>query len=146
MTTPARPRARAILDTNVFLSGIFFGGVPGRIQDAWQAGHLALVLSPAILGEYHRVGAELAVRYPQAAALLHPLLAIVAQSATMVNAPELSEPVSADPDDDKFLACAVASRTHVIVSGDKHLLRVSGWNRIEVLTPRQMADRYKLDR
>lgn len=136
MTTPARPRARAILDTNVFLSGIFFGGVPGRILDAWQAGHLALVLSPA----------ELAVRYPQAAALLHPLLAIVAQSATMVNAPELLEPVSADPDDDKFLARAVASRTHVIVSGDKHLLRVSGWNRIEVLTPRQMADRYKLDR
>lgn len=146
MTPPVRPRARVILDTNVFLSGIFFGGVPGRILEAWQTGHFALVLSPAILAEYHRAGVELAVRYPQAAALLDPLLAIVAQSATVVNAPELSEPVSVDPDDDKFLACAVASRTRVIVSGDKHLLRVSGWNSIEVLTPRQMTDRYKLDR
>lgn len=140
-----RPLAYVILDTNVFLSGVFFGGVPGRILDAWQAGHLALILSPAILTEYHRAGAELAIRYPQTAVLLDPLLALVAQSATMVNAPELSEPVSADTDDDKFLACAIASRARVIVSGDKHLLRVSGWNRIEVLTPRQVIDRYKFD-
>ena len=76
--------------------------------------------------------------------LLNPLLALVAQSATVVNAPELPEPVSADADDDKFLACAVASRTRVIVSGDKHLLRISGWNSIEVLTPRQVIDRYNL--
>ncbi|MDB4915976.1 MAG: hypothetical protein JWM95_3620 [Gemmatimonadetes bacterium] len=47
-----------------------------------------------------------------------------------------------DPDDDKFLTCAVASDTQVIVSGDKHLLDVSGWNGIEVLTPRQTFDRY----
>ena len=139
-----RPHARVVLDTNVFLSGVFFDGVPGRILDAWQAGHLALILSPAILAEYHRAGAELAIRYPQAAVLLDPLLALVAQSATVVNAPELPEPVSADADDDKFLACAVASRTRVIVSGDKHLLRISGWNSIEVLTPRQVIDRYNL--
>lgn len=43
----------AILDTNVLLSGIFFGGVPGRLLTAWQDERLALVLSPAILAEYH---------------------------------------------------------------------------------------------
>ena len=47
-----------------------------------------------------------------------------------------------DPADDKFLACALASGTRVIVSGDKHLLRVSGWQRIEVVTPRQCVDWY----
>ena len=51
MTTRARPDVRVVLDTNVLLSGIFFGGLPGRLLDAWQSGQLALVLSPAILTE-----------------------------------------------------------------------------------------------
>jgi len=136
---------RVVLDTNVLLSGIFFGGVPGRLLDAWQNGQLALVLSPAILTEYRRAGAQLVVRYPSTVTTLDPILALLAQAATIVNAPALPAAVSADPDDDKFLACALASRTPVIVSGDKHLLRVSGWSGIEVLTPRQLIDRYRLD-
>ena len=136
---------RVVLDTNVLLSGIFFGGLPGRILDAWQSGQLTLVLSPAIMAEYHRAGAALAARYPSAKAPLDPILALLAQAAMIVNAPALAAAVSADPDDDKFLACALASRTPVVVSGDKHLLQVSGWRGIEVLTPRQVIDRYRID-
>lgn len=55
---------RLILDTNVLVSGIFFGGPPGRILDAWASGAVELVLSPAILEEYRRVGAALANRHP----------------------------------------------------------------------------------
>jgi predicted nucleic acid-binding protein len=62
--------------------------------------------------------------------------------AILVNAPPLAEPVSEDPDDDMFLAAAIAGRARVIVSGDKHLLRVSGWQQIEVLKARQFVDRY----
>lgn len=137
----ARP-LRVILDTNVLLSGIFFGGVPGRLLTAWQDDRLALVLSPAILAEYHEAGAVLAARYPAIAAPLDSILSLLAQTATIVDAPALAEAVSADPDDDKFLACAIASRTPLIVSGDKHLLHVSGWNGITVVTPRQCADQY----
>jgi putative PIN family toxin of toxin-antitoxin system len=133
---------RAILDTNVLLSGIFFGGVPGRLLTGWQDDRLALVLSPAILAEYHEAGAELAVRYPALAAPLDSILTLLAQTATIVEAPALGERVSADPDDDKFLACALVSRRPLIVSGDKHLLRVSGWRGIMVVTPRQCVDRY----
>ena len=50
--------------------------------------------------------------------------------------------MSADPDDDKFLACAIAARTPLIVSGDKHLLQVSGWSGITIVTPRQCVERY----
>lgn len=111
---------------------------------AWQEGCLTLVLSPPILAEYHRAGEALAARYAGIGAALDPLLALVAQSAMMMDAPDLAQAVSADPDDDKFLACAVASRTSVIVSGDKHLLRVSGWSGIDVLTPRQVFVRYRI--
>jgi putative PIN family toxin of toxin-antitoxin system len=133
---------RVILDTNVLLSGIFFGGVPGRLLTAWQDDRLALVLSPAILAEYHEAGAVLAARYATIATSLDSILALLAQTATIVDAPALSERVSADPDDDKFLACAIAARTPLIVSGDKHLLHVSGWSGITIVTPRHCVDRY----
>ena len=58
------------MDTNVLMSGIFFGGVPGRVIDAWMDGSLELVLSPEILDEYRRVGAELGGRYPERATAL----------------------------------------------------------------------------
>jgi predicted nucleic acid-binding protein len=60
VSTRARPDVRVVLDTNVLLSGIFFGGLLGRLLHAWQSGQLALVLSPAILAEDHRAGAALA--------------------------------------------------------------------------------------
>jgi predicted nucleic acid-binding protein len=52
----------------------------------------------------------------------------------------LPEPVCEDPDDDKFIACAVASRCKVIVSGDRHLLKLSGFGGIKVMRPGQFMD------
>jgi predicted nucleic acid-binding protein len=46
-----------IFDTNVLLSGIFFGGVPGRLLTAWQESRMQLVLSPDILAEYYEAAA-----------------------------------------------------------------------------------------
>lgn len=54
---------RIVLDTNVFVSAVFFGGVPGRILEAWRDGRLQLVLSAGILDEYQRVGQALSAQY-----------------------------------------------------------------------------------
>jgi len=77
---------RIIVDTNVLMSGVFFGGVPGRILDAWAEGRLELVLSPDILQEYRRVGAELAARYPERSGALAPALTLIAMNAILVSA------------------------------------------------------------
>lgn len=53
---------RIVLDTNIFVSAVFFGGVPGRILGAWRDGRLQLVLSAAILNEYQHVGQALSAR------------------------------------------------------------------------------------
>ncbi len=134
------------LDTNVLVSGIFFGGVPGRVLTAWSIGQVQLVLSPTILEEYRRVGADLASRHPERVAVLEPVLALLAMNAAIVDAPPLTERVSADPADDMFLAAALASRTRLIVSGDQHMLEVSGWRGITVLTPRQFVDQHVVAR
>ena len=74
--------------------------------------------------------------------VLESILTLIAMHAILVDAPQLPGRVSSDPADDMFLAAALASQTGIIVSGDKHLLAVSGWRGIEVLTPRQFVDRH----
>ena len=131
---------KVVLDTNVLVSGLIFGGVPGQILTAWTSGAFMLLVSPSILGEYRRVGRELAKGRPALDAALDALLALVAVHATVVHAPPLGALVSADPDDEQFLAAALAGGAPWIVSGDKHLLAVSGWSGITVLKPRAFVD------
>jgi putative PIN family toxin of toxin-antitoxin system len=133
---------RVVLDTNVVVSGVFFGGVPGKLLSAWSAGAFVLVLSPAILEEYRRVGHELGSRYPAVGAAFEPVLTLIAMNAVIVDAPPLTVPVSADAGDDMFLAVALAAKAAVIVSGDQDLLEVSGWRGVDVLTPRQFLERH----
>jgi uncharacterized protein len=128
---------KVVLDTNVFVSGVFFSGPPFEILNAWRHGKLTLVVSPEILAEYERVGQELANEFGTVD--LAPFLELLALKGEIVNAPALAEQVCSDPDDDKFLACALASNTKVISSGDKALLRTSGYAGIEVLTPREFV-------
>ena len=47
-----------------------------------------------------------------------------------------------DPEDDKFFACAITSDSRVIISGDKHLLKVSGYHGIKVLKARAFVENY----
>lgn len=132
---------KVVLDTNVLVSGLIFGGTPARILSAWSEGKFTLVLTPSILDEYHRVGRELAKGREPFVRALDALFATLAVNGTLVNAPPLSPSVCADPDDDKFLAAALAGAAARIVSGDKHLLRLSGWQGIDIHTPRQFLDR-----
>lgn len=134
---------RVILDTNVVMSGVFFGGIPARILRAWRDALIQPVSSPEIFEEYRRVGQLLEAQYPGVDP--EPLLALLAVHTEFVEAPALPEPVSADPDDDKFLACAVAAGVTVIVSGDKDLVDRSGWHGVRVLRPRQFADEFLVE-
>ncbi len=52
----------------------------------------------------------------------------------------LTSPVCEDPDDDKFLACAVASKSTYIISGDKHLLKIGNYFDVSIDTPRYFLD------
>lgn len=129
---------KIVLDTNVLLSGIFFGGVPGKILQAWKSGRILLALSPAILDEYRRAGAELEERYGDLG--LSALLAVLVGNAEVVDDAPLQERVCSDPDDEKFLACASAAGASVIVSGDEDLLSLGSWEGVRILFPRQFVD------
>lgn len=129
---------RVVVDTNVVVSGVFFGGMPSRVLKAWRDGKFDLVVSPEISDEYRRVGEKLAARF--AGVSLAPFLALLVMTAEIIEPPELPEQVSRDRDDDKFIACAVAGGCQIIISGDRDLLEISGYQGVKVVAPREFLD------
>ena len=131
---------RIVLDTNVFISGIFFTGPPYQILKAWRDGRVQLLVSPSILEEYQRIGAELALQFRDVD--LKAFLDLLTVQAEIVLAPTLPPVIRDDPSDDKFLEAAVAGNASYIISRDKHLLTLSEFQGIQILKPRDFAQRF----
>ena len=127
---------RAVLDTNVLVSGIFFGGVPRRALELWAEGRFELVLSPAIFDEYLRTCDRLGAAHP-GLEYREVLAALVGHATLVPDDPE--ERVTADADDDKFMLCARRAGA-IVVSGDSDLLDVGGWENVKVLKPRDFVE------
>ena len=130
---------RAVLDTNVVMSAIFFGGVPFEVLSAWHNGEFELVVSDAVMAEYREIAVRMKAKFPSIES--ERWMCYIEDHATVVSAVPLATQVCEDADDDVFLACAVASNAKIVCSGDKHLLACNGWNGIEVLTPRLFCNR-----
>ena len=128
-----------VLDTNVVMSAIFFGGTPLQVLRAWNDGMVEVVVSDDVLDEYREIAARMKAKFPS----VDPdeWIDYIESNATKVAAPRLVEQVCEDADDDVFLACALASGAKIVCSGDKLLLACNGWSGIEVLTPRAFINR-----
>ena len=131
---------KVILDTNVFISGVFFSGPPSKILGAWKKRAIQLVITPSIFEEYRRVANELSKQFSTVD--ISSILELVAINADMVPDTKLPYPVCTDPDDDKFLACAISAKAKFICSGDKALLKTSGHRNIKVLNPSDLWKNY----
>ena len=131
---------RIVLDTNVVMSAVFFGGSPLRILEAWREGRMELVVSEDILTEYAEIADRLSARHPQVD--FHPWLSFIREKATTVRVRRPYPTICEDPDDDAFIACALKANAKIICSGDHHLLQVDGHAGVEILPPRQFTMKY----
>ena len=131
---------KIILDTNVLISGIFFKGPPNQILKAWQEGKIQLVISEEILTEYKRVVEDLSQKYP--AIEINQILELITIYSEVIDTKDFKVSVCEDPDDNKFLSCALSSKSNIIVSGDKHLLEISGFQGLIIIKPRDFIDNY----
>ena len=127
----------ATLDTNVLMSGIFFGGVPGRVLEAWRDGRFKWVVTDDIIDEYREVSERLHLKIPRVDP--REWIELIEDEAASILPERLKEPVCDDPDDDKSVACALGAGA-TIVSGDHHLLDVNGRNGLCVKKPRDFLD------
>ena len=136
---------KVVLDTNVILSAFYFGGLPGDILEAWRDSRFELVLSAPILAEYVEAAAAFEAKYG-AKGDFDAFASLLVLHSEIIDAPEYLEPaVCSDQDDDKFLACAAAAGAMVVVSGDRALRDVSGWQGVDVVSPREFSNRYLAD-
>lgn len=124
---------KAVIDTNVLMSAVFFGGQPGKILSYWQADAFELVVSQAILDEYRWVGNNLQDKFGNLG--FDPIFAIVSSKSTLVGAQSLPRQISRDPDGDKFIACAVSASAGYIISGDKDLTDLKSYKKIKIVKP-----------
>jgi len=130
---------RIVLDTNVLMSGVFFSGPPSQVLSAWADGRLDLLATVDILGEYRRVATRLSKKYPSVD--VDSVIDLVIRESRIVEPAPVPADACDDEDDLKFLACAISGQARCIVSGDRALLRASGHEGVEVVTPRDFLTR-----
>ena len=133
---------RAVLDTNVVISAIFFGGMPLKIVRAAFAKKVELVASRAVLREYREVAERLHVQFPSVS--YRRPLSILESKLTIVRPVLLGETVCRDPDDDAIIACALGGKAKVICSGDDDLLALNGFRGLEIMQPSDFCQRMKI--
>jgi putative PIN family toxin of toxin-antitoxin system len=128
---------RVVLDTNVLISALFWGGAPRRMVDLAAAGHFQAVTSPELLAELEAVLAgDFGVPQDKLELVLRDILSY-AEVVTAVEEPEL--PVR-DLADVKVIACAVAGRADCIVTRDQDLLSLPLVGAIRILSVRDFLD------
>ena len=139
MTVP-RVHVRAVVDTNVLVSGLISAtGPPARIVDAFRRDRFELVVSPAVLDELLEVLLRpyVGVTVREAASIV----ATVRRRGHLVGGEYLDLNVVRDPKDNIVVACALEGDAEYLVSGDRDLLilkdhRVAGHRVVHVVRPR----------
>lgn len=131
---------RVVVDTNVFISS-FFGGNPRKIIDLWKSGQIILCLSPPIIDEYVNVLRRMGLQNERELEELLNLFAHGFHVLFTAKTPVLNI-VEKDPDDNKFIECALALNSKYIISGDKALQEIKDYMGIKIQSPKQFLDEY----
>ena len=138
------PLLCAVLDTNVYVSAtILTRGTPFEVLEAWRQQRYILATSEAIIAEIERV-----LRYPRIRDRYHigeadiaRLTASQCADALVTPGARVIPPTCSDPDDDKFLVCALEAGADCVVTGDPDLLTLETYEGIAILKPHEFLAR-----
>ena len=123
-----------VIDTNVLVSALLFGGVPGKLIPMWKERVVQPKASKEIIEEYIRV-----LAYPKfqlsEEEINFLLLYEILPHFEILRVKEGPILVAKDPSDDKFIRCAQGAGARIIISGDQHLLKLSPYRQIQILSP-----------
>jgi putative PIN family toxin of toxin-antitoxin system len=138
---------KAVVDTNLIVSGLLWDGVPSRLMEAVRDGHLELALSLTLYKELEDV-----VHRPKLAERIarrgetpgHLLATVLAVAEVVATDPLPTPPVLRDPDDLAVLECAMAAHADAIITGDNDLLVLGEHQGIPILTARAALERLRI--
>jgi putative PIN family toxin of toxin-antitoxin system len=126
---------RVVLDTNVLISALMFGGNPREVLQRAIRGELRLCLSEEILSE---LGAVLQrPKFGFSVTTVNQILSELAAIAELVVPSKEISQIKDDPADNRVLECAVEAGAEYVISGDNHLLDLGEYSSIRILNPHQ---------
>jgi putative PIN family toxin of toxin-antitoxin system len=127
---------RIVLDTNVVVSALLWGGTHFKLFQAATSGTITLYTSPALLAELSDVLARkhLADRLFKQRSSLDQALRLYEKLTISVSPPDVPRVVPNDADDDQVIAAAIVAQAHIITTGDTDLLILHPFRDIKILT------------
>ncbi len=120
----------ATADSNIYISALQFGGLPLQFLNAARAGAFQLAISEALIMEIRGVLQE---KFHWSEEMLDEAIVGLSNFVQTIKPAQTLNVIEDDPDDDRVLECAIASGSQFIISGDKHLLRLSRYDSIRII-------------
>ena len=131
---------KVVLDTNVLISAILFGGFPRKCLELAIEGEIELYISKEIIREVEGVLSR--EKFNIAEENLRYIISSLDSIAEFVNPKNKLDIIKKDPQDNKILECAIESEADFIISGDTHLLELSEFQKIKILETADFIKKY----
>lgn len=129
---------KIVLDTNVFISGIFWSGSPYKVLTLWAKNKINLLVTKKILSEYLRVLHKI----DKKGDIAKKWHTFALENSIILKESEFVR-ICRDPEDNKFLNCAIEGKADYLISGDDDLLSLKTIESTKIVTPTQFLKNYK---
>jgi putative PIN family toxin of toxin-antitoxin system len=126
---------KVVLDTNIFISGIFWKGSSNKVITSWKERKFALVISLETVSEIIKILQDFKIRLQDE--MIKEWVDLIVRNSIIVEPKEKIKIVKDDPKDDIFIETAVAGNVDYIVSQDNHLLKLKEFRGIKIITPEE---------
>lgn len=130
---------KIVIDTNVYISAIFWGGKPRKVVDLGRDKKIHIFSSVDIEKE---VAEKLMTKFKFDEEEVNQILLDISTFTIPVRVTKRIQAVTDDPDDDKFIECAVSCKADYIISGDRHLLALKEYAGIKILRASEFLSSY----
>jgi putative PIN family toxin of toxin-antitoxin system len=129
---------RIVLDTNVLISALMFGGNPRKILEKVIRGDIELYLSEAIISELGEVLKRPKFGLP--ISIVNQIISELSSISESVRPSKRINKVKVDPTDNRILECAIEEKAEYIVSWDNHLLDLKEFRSIKIVSPQHFIE------
>lgn len=131
---------RVVMDTNVLVSALLFGGKPSQIVDLVKDGRIKLFLSPFILEEFE---GKLMTKFKYSAEGAREARTDVEIIAGIIHPHAKIDAIKRKDSDNRILECALEAKAEVLITGNMQDIRPLGsFEGIDILTPAEFLDKY----
>jgi putative PIN family toxin of toxin-antitoxin system len=129
---------KVVLDTNVLISAIVYGGNPRKVLEAVISGTVQMAVSEDLIKEMQAVLQR--TQFGLSLQFIHNTVAELTSVAEWVAPEKHHELIPEDPSDNLVLDCAVAAQSDYLVSGDSHLLHLRKCGEVKIVTPQEFLE------